>query len=837
MSYFSSSREFDSSSKGSSSLTTFLYPTEVRFQPIAVISSTDVYLNAVLNNIRAEYWKFLESVPTNLRFPITTSTGHEDGKTVNFINTIESKEIDEKGKEVSKQMDLETFSNHLVVWKRSYAILKEDTQVPGRLKILTGDSFRKSLELDGFTGAIDSILFDLGYIGDVINEYTSCQNLLRMRESDRPSILASIANPMLRKAVSYRTARSGLTSSSKHRVVRREVPINSQQLKVINGLNFEIEGIQGPPGTGKSTVIYHIVCSCLPVEGVTLATCVQNKAVDSIADKFGQDGVALIPFFVFGNEERLGLTSKFWTLESQVSRDKRVVALARRLKLLTGILSTIETAIYFHNNRRFQSKTRALSRYLRAEKLFPTKSGSENQRGKNLEKQQIWLVNDPWRRWWERRVQQKFPMLFRFKNYLQRETSSLRIKLEEMETLVEEELIKNTKVILCTIATASGSLLKEFRIQVAVSAIATVILDEAGTVPESKMPLLASLNPSRIISIGDQNQLSPFTRIQPPHHHHHSSGSSRGNDNVCHRFSATGYCRFGKACRFTHSRSSAGRRVSMSSRAASAGDTGSDELPQSFFQRLEKALKLKSNDTDALTSSFQKLMLSPSASSPKSKTPSPVNSASGAVARGIPCLTDQYRMHPSISDFISKQFYNSHLKTPALVAEARKAVDPTGLWWLNYTGTGIDAENTPMRSKSKQNLHEVALILDLFSKKNVPANKSAMIITFYKAQESALKKAFLDAKIEEHEGFRILTVDQSQGSEADVVVLSCVRSNARASIGFLSNPNRMNVAISRAKERLVVVADGSTVQSDSKWKNLKKCCKVIRNSGELTKLN
>lgn len=275
MSYFSSSREFDSSSKGSSSLTTFLYPTEVRFQPIAVISSTDVYLNAVLNNIRAEYWKFLESVPTNLRFPITTSTGHEDGKTVNFINTIESKEIDEKGKEVSKQMDLETFSNHLVVWKRSYAILKEDTQVPGRLKILTGDSFRKSLELDGFTGAIDSILFDLGYIGDVINEYTSCQNLLRMRESDRPSILASIANPMLRKAVSYRTARSGLTSSSKHRVVRREVPINSQQLKVINGLNFEIEGIQGPPGTGMElfNTLLHMLTVHNYIPSLECSTC------------------------------------------------------------------------------------------------------------------------------------------------------------------------------------------------------------------------------------------------------------------------------------------------------------------------------------------------------------------------------------------------------------------------------------------------------------------------------------------------------------------------------------------------------------------------------------
>jgi nucleoside-triphosphatase THEP1 len=39
----------------------------------------------------------------------------------------------------------------------------------------------------------------------------------------------------------------------------------------------------GPPGSGKSTVIAHIISSCLPDGDVTLATCVQNKAVDAIA--------------------------------------------------------------------------------------------------------------------------------------------------------------------------------------------------------------------------------------------------------------------------------------------------------------------------------------------------------------------------------------------------------------------------------------------------------------------------------------------------------------------------------------------------------------------------
>src|SRR3989442_10937705 len=55
------------------------------------------------------------------------------------------------------------------------------------------------------------------------------------------------------------------------------------------------------------------------------------------------------------------------------------------------------------------------------------------------------------------------------------------------------------------------------------------------------------------------------------------------------------------------------------------------------------------------------------------------------------------------------------------------------------------------------------------------------------------------------------SVDAFEGRESDGVILSLVRSNDRAAIGFLNDPNRVNVAISRAKKLLVIVGDSKTV--------------------------
>jgi superfamily I DNA and/or RNA helicase len=104
------------------------------------------------------------------------------------------------------------------------------------------------------------------------------------------------------------------------------------------------------------------------------------------------------------------------------------------------------------------------------------------------------------------------------------------------------------------------------------------------------------------------------------------------------------------------------------------------------------------------------------------------------------------------------------------------------------------------------------------------AGKSVMIITFYREQFHLLMGLAEQLKLVGtrlqgtkterffvHPGFRICTVDAAQGSESDVIVLGCVRCNPRHEIGFLSQPNRVCVALSRAKERLIVLGSSQTL--------------------------
>jgi superfamily I DNA and/or RNA helicase len=56
------------------------------------------------------------------------------------------------------------------------------------------------------------------------------------------------------------------------------------------------------------------------------------------------------------------------------------------------------------------------------------------------------------------------------------------------------------------------------------------------------------------------------------------------------------------------------------------------------------------------------------------------------------------------------------------------------------------------------------------------------------------------------------TVDSYQGRQADVVILSLVRSNANGILGFLRNVRRLNVAMSRCMKKLVVISDSTTVR-------------------------
>uniref|UniRef100_A0A7S4W6P6 DNA2/NAM7 helicase-like C-terminal domain-containing protein n=1 Tax=Ditylum brightwellii TaxID=49249 RepID=A0A7S4W6P6_9STRA len=72
---------------------------------------------------------------------------------------------------------------------------------------------------------------------------------------------------------------------------------------------------------------------------------------------------------------------------------------------------------------------------------------------------------------------------------------------------------------------------------------------------------------------------------------------------------------------------------------------------------------------------------------------------------------------------------------------------------------------------------------------------------------------------------RIGTVDSYQGQEQDYVILSATRSNANGSLGFLFDPRRLNVAITRSKQGLIIVGDGRSLSHSRHWRALFEFCK------------
>ncbi|CAD7976095.1 unnamed protein product [Amoebophrya sp. A25] len=108
------------------------------------------------------------------------------------------------------------------------------------------------------------------------------------------------------------------------------------------------------------------------------------------------------------------------------------------------------------------------------------------------------------------------------------------------------------------------------------------------------------------------------------------------------------------------------------------------------------------------------------------------------------------------------------------------------------------------------------------------ANPSAevMVICMYLPQMRLLRAA-LPSSVLQRGNFRLVTVDAAQGTEADHVVLVAGRCNPHRRVGFTKVKNRLNVAISRAKQSLTVVGCSATMQSDPSWRQVAQTCTVF----------
>lgn len=173
-------------------------------------------------------------------------------------------------------------------------------------------------------------------------------------------------------------------------------------------------------------------------------------------------------------------------------------------------------------------------------------------------------------------------------------------------------------------------------------------------------------------------------------------------------------------------------------------------------------------------------------------------------------LTTQYRMNHVIMGFSNDYFYEGKLKAAPAVELHTLTPDEPALEFIDTAGCDYE-EKQGEESNSKFNPEEAALVKRHLAqlRERVPAGFSLGVIAPYRAQVELLKQS-----LDPHPDMVIQTVDGFQGQERDVMYISLTRSNEQGEIGFLADYRRMNVAMTRARKKLVVIGDSATLGSD-----------------------
>ncbi len=164
-------------------------------------------------------------------------------------------------------------------------------------------------------------------------------------------------------------------------------------------------------------------------------------------------------------------------------------------------------------------------------------------------------------------------------------------------------------------------------------------------------------------------------------------------------------------------------------------------------------------------------------------------------------LNVQYRMRESIAGFSSEYFYNSLLKSAEHLTNKG-----THIIFYDTAGSGFNEERGTSGS-SLQNSGELEAAQKIIVNENFNLDTIAFISPY--AGQVALAKETLASSI------RVSTIDSFQGQEKETIIISLVRSNDDGQIGFLNDYRRMNVAMTRAKENLIVIGDSATLGRDN----------------------
>ncbi|KDN52050.1 hypothetical protein K437DRAFT_232872 [Tilletiaria anomala UBC 951] len=186
-------------------------------------------------------------------------------------------------------------------------------------------------------------------------------------------------------------------------------------------------------------------------------------------------------------------------------------------------------------------------------------------------------------------------------------------------------------------------------------------------------------------------------------------------------------------------------------------------------------------------------------------------------------LSIQYRMHPSISRFPSSRFYNDELQDGPDMAI--KTMQPWHQDSLTppYCFFDVRGNETKGKFHSLMNVKEAQVAQATYERlrSTWPQEDFSFrigIVSMYKAQVEELRRVFATrygAGILSKIDFN--TVDGFQGQEKDIIILSCVRGGPQATIGFLNDIRRVNVAITRARSSLFILGNTELLRQNDTW--------------------
>ena len=189
----------------------------------------------------------------------------------------------------------------------------------------------------------------------------------------------------------------------------------------------------------------------------------------------------------------------------------------------------------------------------------------------------------------------------------------------------------------------------------------------------------------------------------------------------------------------------------------------------------------------------------------------------------VTLLTTQYRMHRDIMEFSSRWFYHGALRAAPEVADRVVHLMDTPLTWIDTANGERKTENGERRNRvgSVSNSDEARLVVhtlrdyvDMIGLERIVADGVDFgIISPYRAQVRMIRRLLKMQRFYRRLRGQVTvrTVDGFQGQERDVIVISMVRDNERGDIGFLGDLRRMNVAVTRARMKLIVIGNSETL--------------------------